>query len=106
MADFVRVIAASDLAPGQCTEAMVGDTSVALYNVDGTFYATSNLCLHRGGPLGQGMLQGSEVMCPWHAWSWNVTSGENAANGTLKIPTYEVKVENGQVFVKVETPAP
>ena len=48
MADFVRVMAASDLAPGQCTEAMAGDTSVALYNVDGRFYATSNLCLHRG----------------------------------------------------------
>ena len=94
-------MAASDLAPGQCTEATVGDTSVALYNVEGTFYATSNLCLHRGGPLGQGMLQGPEVMCPWHAWSWNVTTGENAANGTLKIPTYEVKVEDGQVFVKV-----
>ncbi len=94
-------MAASDLAPGQCTEAMAGDTSVALYNVDGRFYATSNLCLHRGGPLGQGLLQGREVMCPWHAWSWNVTSGENAANGTLKILTYEVKVEDGQVFVKI-----
>ena len=94
-------MAASDLAPGQCTEATVGDMSVALYNVEGTFYATSNLCLHRGGPLGQGLLQGREVMCPWHAWSWNVTSGENAANGTLKIATYEVKVENGQVFVRI-----
>jgi nitrite reductase (NADH) small subunit len=102
MADFVRAIAAADLAPGQCTEATVGNRSVAIYNVDGTFYATSNLCLHRGGPLGQGLLQGAEVMCPWHAWSWNVTSGENAANGTLKIPTYEVKVEDGQVYVKVD----
>lgn len=101
MGDFVRAIAAADLAPGQCTEATVGGTPVAIFNVDGTFYATSNTCLHRGGPLGQGMLQGTEVMCPWHAWSWNVTSGENAANGTLKIPTYEVKVEDGQVFVKV-----
>jgi len=101
MAEFVRAIAASDLPPGQCTETTVAGTPVALYNVDGTFYATSNVCLHRGGPLGQGMLQGPEVMCPWHAWSWNVTTGENAANGTLKITTYEVKVEAGQVFVKV-----
>jgi nitrite reductase (NADH) small subunit len=101
MTDFVRAIAVADLAPGQCTEATVGGTPVAIFNVDGTFYATSNLCLHRGGALGQGMLQGREVMCPWHAWSWNVTNGENAANGTLKIPTYDVKVEDGQVFVKV-----
>lgn len=101
MADFVRVMAASDLAPGQCTEATVDGTAVAIYNVNGTFYATSNFCLHRGGPLGQGMLEGKEVMCPWHAWSWNVTTGENAANGSLKIPSYEVRVEAGQVFVKV-----
>jgi nitrite reductase (NADH) small subunit len=101
MAEFVRAIAASDLAPGQCAEVAVGATPVAIYNVDGKFYATSNTCLHRGGPLGQGLLQGQEVMCPWHAWSWNVTTGENAANGTLKIPTYEVKVEGGEVFVKV-----
>jgi nitrite reductase (NADH) small subunit len=101
MADFVRAIAAADLAPGQCTETTVGGTPVAIYNVDGTFYATSSLCLHRGGPLGQGLLQGPEVMCPWHAWTWNVTTGENAANGTLKIPTYEVKVEDGHVFVKI-----
>lgn len=101
MADFVRAIAASDLAPGQCVEVTVGETPVALYNVNGIFYATSNVCLHRGGPLGQGMLEGKEVMCPWHAWSWDVTTGENVANGSLKIPTYEVKVEEGQVLVKV-----
>ncbi|PYQ08056.1 MAG: non-heme iron oxygenase ferredoxin subunit [Acidobacteria bacterium] len=101
MAEFVRAIAASDLAPGQCVEVKVGATPVAIYNVDGTFYATSNVCLHRGGPLGQGLLEGHAVMCPWHAWSWDVKTGENVANGDLKIPTYEVKVEGGEVFVKV-----
>jgi nitrite reductase/ring-hydroxylating ferredoxin subunit len=74
---------------------------VAIYNVDGTFYATTNVCLHRGGPLGQGLLEGHAVMCPWHAWSWDVKTGENVANGTLRIPTYEVKVEGGQVLVKL-----
>jgi nitrite reductase/ring-hydroxylating ferredoxin subunit len=101
MAEFVRAIAASDLAPGQCIEATVGGTPVAIYNVGGTFYATSNTCLHRGGPLGQGLLEGRAVMCPWHAWSWDVTTGENVANGDLKIPTYEVRVEGGEVFVRV-----
>ena len=101
MAEFIRAIAVSDLAPGQCTQANVGGTPVAIYNVDGAFYATSNTCLHRGGPLGQGMLDGAAVMCPWHAWSWDVTTGENVANAELRIPTYEVKVEDGHVFVKV-----
>jgi nitrite reductase/ring-hydroxylating ferredoxin subunit len=99
--EFVRAIAASELAPGACMEVVVGGHAVALYNVGGRFYATGNTCLHRGGPLGQGVLDGHAVMCPWHAWTWDVTTGENTANGALKVPSYEVRVEDGQVYVKV-----
>src|SRR2546428_3504103 len=102
MAEFLRAIAVSDLPPGQCREASVGGTPVAIYNVGGTFYATSNVCLHRGGPLGQGFLEGAAVMCPWHAWTWDVTTGENTANPALRVPSYEVMIEDGQVLVKVE----
>jgi nitrite reductase (NADH) small subunit len=101
MSEFVRALALSELAPGQCAEASVGGKPVALYNVAGVIYATSNTCLHRGGPLGQGMLDGQAVLCPWHAWSWDVTTGENTANPELKIQTYPVKVEDGQVLVQV-----
>ena len=98
---FIKAIDVAQLAPGSCMEVAVGGVPLALYNVDGTFYATSNVCLHRGGPLGQGMLDGPLVMCPWHAWSWDVRTGENANNPTLTVPIYEVKVEDGQVLVKV-----
>ena len=101
MSEFVRALPLSELAPGQCVEASVGGKPVALYNVAGVIYATSNTCLHRGGPLGQGMLDGTAVLCPWHAWSWDVTTGENTANPELKIPIYPVKVEDGQVLVQV-----
>ena len=101
MPEFVRALAATDVAPGQCVEVSVGGKPVALYNVDGTFYATSNTCIHRGGPLGQGALDGPVVLCPWHEWSWDVRTGENTANPELKIPTYPVKVEDGQVLVQV-----
>jgi nitrite reductase/ring-hydroxylating ferredoxin subunit len=101
MAEFLRAIALGDLPPGQCAEVVVGGKAVALFNVEGRVFATSNLCLHRGGPLGQGMLTGHEVMCPWHAWSWDVRTGENCANGTLKVETFEVKIENGDVFVGI-----
>jgi nitrite reductase (NADH) small subunit/3-phenylpropionate/trans-cinnamate dioxygenase ferredoxin subunit len=101
MSGFVKAIEAAQLAPGQCTEVSIEGKPVALYNVDGRFHATTNTCLHRGGPLGQGMLDGPVVMCPWHAWSWDVRTGENTANPTLTMPVYEVKVEDGQVLVKV-----
>jgi nitrite reductase/ring-hydroxylating ferredoxin subunit len=101
MSEFHRAIALAELPSGQCAEVVVGGKPVALYNVEGRVYATSNVCLHRGGPLGQGMLSGHEVMCPWHAWSWDVRTGENCANGTLKVQTFEVKVEDGIVLVAV-----
>jgi nitrite reductase/ring-hydroxylating ferredoxin subunit len=102
MGEFHRTISAATLAPGACTEVIVDGRPVALFNVEGRIYATGNICLHRGGPLGQGMLTGHEVMCPWHAWSWDVRTGENTANNALKIPSYEVKVEDGVVMVRVE----
>src|SRR5262245_50243531 len=102
MGEFQRALAADDVPPGHCAEAAVGGKPVAIYNVDGTFYATGNVCLHRGGPLGQGMLTGTSVMCPWHAWSWDVTTCENTGNGELKVPSYPVKVEGGQVLVQVD----
>ena len=102
MGDWVRAVAEAELAPGRCTEVSIGGKPVALYNVEGTFYATSNTCIHRGGPLGQGLLEGHSVMCPWHAWTWNVVTGENASNPELKVATYPVKVEGGDVLVQVD----
>jgi len=101
MTDWMKAIALSELPPGRCAEVSVAGKPVALYNVEGTVYATSNVCLHRGGPLGQGLLEGHSVMCPWHAWSWDVRTGENTANPILRIPSYEVRVEGGDVLVRL-----
>ena len=101
MSDFVRVIAAADLPPGQATEVTVGGETVALFNVGGTFHALSNRCPHRGGPLGQGFLDGSEVSCPWHNWTFDVTTGENTTSSDMRVPCHEVKVEDGQVIVRI-----
>ncbi len=102
MAEFERVTAVGDLAPGRCMEAWVGGKAVALCNVDGTFHAVANACLHRGGPLGQGALDRHIVLCPWHAWGWDVTTGVSDANPEMRLAKYEVRVEGGQVLVKVD----
>ena len=101
MSDFVKALAAADLAPGKGTEVSVAGQPVALFNVDGTFFAISNTCLHRGGPLGQGYVEGRTVTCPWHAWTFDVASGENVVNAELKVACFATKVEGGQVFVRV-----
>ena len=102
MSDFSRVTSTGDLPAGQGMETSVDGRSVALFNVGGQFYAISNTCVHRGGPLGQGYVDGETVMCPWHAWTFNVRTGENVVNAEMKVACYEVKVEDGQVLVRVE----
>ncbi|MCG6922988.1 MAG: Rieske (2Fe-2S) protein [Acidobacteriota bacterium] len=101
MSEFVRAIAVTDLAPGQAAEVEVGGQAVALFNVGGTFHALSNRCPHRGGPLGQGFLDGAEVSCPWHNWTFDVTTGENVADTNLCVPRHAVKVEDAHVYVKI-----
>jgi nitrite reductase/ring-hydroxylating ferredoxin subunit len=102
MADFVRVIAASGLAPGRATEVDVAGHAVALFNVDGTFHALANRCPHRGGPLGQGALSGTKVSCPWHGWTFDVTTGSNVVDADVRVPRHEVKVEDGYVHVRID----
>ena len=101
MSDFVKALPAAELSPGKGVELSVGGQAVALFNVEGTFYALSNTCLHRGGPLGQGFVEGRTVTCPWHAWTFDVGTGENVVNGELRVACYETKLEDGQVLVKV-----
>jgi len=101
MSEFAPVMAVADLPPGVGAEVMVGGQAVALFNVGGTFYALAGRCPHRGGPLAQGFLDGSRVSCPWHDYTFDVTTGENVVRAELKVERYEVKVEDGTVFVKL-----
>jgi nitrite reductase/ring-hydroxylating ferredoxin subunit len=96
-----KVAEKSELNPGECKVIEVGGKTFALFNVDGTFYALDNTCLHRGGPLGEGELEGPVVTCPWHGWRWDVTSGANANNPAVKVACFPVKVEGGSVFVEI-----
>jgi nitrite reductase/ring-hydroxylating ferredoxin subunit len=60
-----------------------------------------NVCLHRGGPLGQGMIDGGKVVCPWHGWQWNPMTGEAVQNPSMKVAVYPLKIENGDVLVEI-----
>ena len=102
MSNFVRVASTGDLKPGENKVVSVDGAEVALFNVDGEFFATNNICLHRGGPLGEGFLDGDTVTCPWHGWRYNVKTGANATIPTAKVATYQVKVEGENILVAVD----
>ena len=89
----------ADVPPGTAKVVIVAGRPVALFNVGGTFYATDNVCLHRGGPVGEGTLEGTCVTCPWHGWEYDVRTGANLGNPTAMLRTYRVAVEGDDVTV-------
>lgn len=99
--DFVTVARTTELLPGQCKVVEAAGRQIALYNVGGTFYATDNTCKHRGGPLGEGELEGNIVTCPWHGWQWDVTTGRSEFNPATAVACYETRVEGDEVKIAV-----
>ena len=89
-----------DIPPGTCKLGKVGDKEVAIYNVDGQFFATQSQCTHAGGPLCEGALWGDIVTCPWHGSEFNVRTGEVTLDpATEPILTYPVTVIDGVITV-------
>jgi nitrite reductase/ring-hydroxylating ferredoxin subunit len=101
MSNWVRVATVSECTPGSSTELVAGDRMIALFNVDGEFFALDGVCPHQGGPLGQGDLSGCVVTCPWHGWQFDVRTGQHQINQSLAHPSFPVKVENDEVLVEL-----
>ena len=101
MAELVQVAKAEDVAPGSGIVAEVNGKSLAVFNVDGSFFVIDNTCVHRGGPLGEGELEGEVVTCPWHAWDYNVITGACINNPSACVKAYPVVVEGSEVKVEL-----
>jgi nitrite reductase (NADH) small subunit len=97
----VRLASVEEIRPGEGRAVEVQGHTVAVFNVDGRFYAIDNTCPHRGGPLADGELDGTAVACPWHAWRWDVTTGANVNNPAVTIACFPVTVENGVIFAEI-----
>jgi len=98
---LVLAAKAGDVPPGTIREVQVEGKAVALANVDGQFHAIDGVCLHRGGPLGDGPLEGAVVTCPWHGWQYDVRTGKVPQNPTVGVECYAVEVRGDEIFVNV-----
>ena len=104
MPNFTKLTTESDLPPAdEAKEFPCGDKTICVANVNGAYSAMDNVCLHRGGPLGQGMTEGGKVVCPWHGWAWDPKTGAAEQNPSAKVAVYPLKIENGDVMVDVLT---
>ena len=96
---FLRAARKDEIPTGSIREFQVNGATIALANVDGNFYAIDNTRLHRGGPLGQGELEGKVVTCPWHGWQYDVTSGKVVMNPAVGVKTFLVELRGDDIFV-------
>jgi nitrite reductase/ring-hydroxylating ferredoxin subunit len=102
----VPVCAAADLAPGSVKSFEVGDQLVAVYNIDGTFYATEARCTHAVADLADGILEGDVIECSLHFGAFNVRTGKAVqAPCFVDLKTFRTEVKDGQVFVDLSMPA-
>ena len=96
---FVTVARSEDVPPGSVRVVRAEGRELALARVGDEVYATQNDCIHLGGPLGDGWLEGHVLTCPWHGWEYDVRTGENEFDRAIQLRTYEVRVEDGEVKV-------
>ena len=100
MAEFVRVAGRGDVPAGEMLIVEIEGEEIVLANVDGQIYAFGNGCTHRGGPLGEGLLEDDEVECPFHQGRFNVKTGDAVQEPpTEPVPTYEVQVDGDDIRV-------
>ena len=85
--------------PGEAKEFEVGGKTICVANVGGTITAIDNVCLHMGGPLGQGYVEGGKVVCPWHGWEYDPHTGCLEGDPKSRLDVYPIKVENGDLLV-------
>jgi nitrite reductase/ring-hydroxylating ferredoxin subunit len=103
---FVAVMQASALGPGAMTWVAVNGARVVIANVDGTFYAIQDRCGHRQAPLSRGNLWGYVVECPLHFAQFDVRTGKLLSGpASADVPTREVRVEAGTVYVRPSSPS-
>jgi len=99
MTGAVYVAKVSEIPVGSAKVAVVQGHPVAVFHVEDSFYAVSNVCLHRGGPIGEGTLDGTVVTCPLHGWEYDLRTGQNVANPMARLRTYAVRIEADDVLV-------
>ena len=106
LSEWTPVLDIARLAEGQPTMAEVGSIPLLLVRRDGRVLALANTCTHRGGPLHEGQLEGETVICPWHRSAFRMEDGEIVRGpATARQPSYETRVMDGTVEVRLQEPS-
>jgi 3-phenylpropionate/trans-cinnamate dioxygenase ferredoxin component len=101
MSEWINVIGQTTLAEGEHIVVDVDGTDVAIFNIDGQFYAIEDICTHDGAELASGTLEGDEIICPRHGARFCVKTGAVKSPPAYEnIACFPIRVESGIVQVK------
>ena len=101
MPGFVKMATLDQLPRGPALEVEHEGRIYALFNVGGEIHAIDGVCPHQGGPLADGVLEGTCVSCPWHGWQFDVTNGKTPLGPKIKQAVYDVRIEGDDILVAV-----
>jgi 3-phenylpropionate/trans-cinnamate dioxygenase ferredoxin subunit len=102
LAAYVNVLDADAIGPGQTTRVVVGDEEIALYNVDGELFATSDICSHEEASLSEGDFFDDVIECPLHGARFDVRTGKPLSlPAVYPVKTFPVRVVDGKVQVEI-----
>jgi nitrite reductase (NADH) small subunit len=101
MSEFVRLCSKAELpGAGEAREIEAGGKMYCVANVGGEISVLDNVCPHRGGPLGQGMIEEGYLVCPWHAWAFDAKTGVCTHNPQAKVKVWPLKIEGDDLLVE------
>ena len=98
---FVPVGRINDFTPGQGKMVTVSGRHVALFRLGNEFFALDNMCLHRGGPLCDGVIENGVVTCPWHFWSYEIRTGTMVQDPRVGVSKHDVRITGDEVAVRL-----
>lgn len=105
MDDWIDIAASADFPPGTCRTIDAAGTPIAIFNVDGKYYAIEDLCTHEAETLSRGRLEGCEIICPRHQARFSLISGAALSPPAYEaVATYPVRIADGMVQVSVQQP--
>lgn len=96
---FYKIAQATDVTPGNSKAFKISDKTIALFNVEGKFYAIDDACPHRGASLAESISKNGKVYCSWHLFDFDLQTGECGAIPNFPVQTYEIKIEGEEIFV-------
>ena len=101
MPESVYVGKLDEFVDGQGRRVEAGGKEIAVARIGDQFFAFDDICPHQGGPLSEGTIDGEEVVCPWHAWVFNVKTGTSPVAPNVTIDIFPVRVDGSDVYVEV-----